>query len=101
MPLLDKSSKIVCLFNHHMIGLWAYSNTDDAELKHTILTEAHSSPFAMHPGSTKMYRDLKDEYYWVGLKKDVAEFVSKFMVCQRAKVEHQVPFGLLQPLRIA
>ncbi|KAK8560261.1 hypothetical protein V6N12_013061 [Hibiscus sabdariffa] len=54
----------------------------------------------MHPGSTKMYRDLKDEYYWVGLKKDVAEFVSKCMVCQRVKAEHQFPSGLLQPLKI-
>ncbi|KAL4323314.1 hypothetical protein GQ457_11G026620 [Hibiscus cannabinus] len=52
---------------------------DDGELRQTILTEAHSSPFSMHPGSMKMYRDLKDEYYWVGLKKDVAEFVSKCM----------------------
>ncbi|KAK8614741.1 hypothetical protein V6N13_068536 [Hibiscus sabdariffa] len=51
-------------------------------------------------GSTKMYRDLKDEYYWVGLKKDVAEFVSKCMVCQRVKAEHQLPSGLLQPLKI-
>ncbi|KAL4383820.1 hypothetical protein GQ457_15G019280 [Hibiscus cannabinus] len=73
---------------------------DDSELRRTILTEAHSSPFAMHPRSTKMYRDLKGEYYWVGLKKDVAEFVSKCMVCQRVKAEHQFPSGLLQPLRI-
>ncbi|KAK8714256.1 hypothetical protein V6N13_149449 [Hibiscus sabdariffa] len=73
---------------------------DDSELRRTILTEAHSSPFSMHPGSTKMYRDLKCEYYWVGLKKDVAEFVSKCMVCQRVKAEHQFPSGLLQPLRI-
>ncbi|KAL4346328.1 hypothetical protein GQ457_17G011190 [Hibiscus cannabinus] len=73
---------------------------DDSEFRRTILTEAHSSPFAMHPCSTKMYRDLKGEYYWVGLKKDVAEFVSKCMVCQRVKVEHQFLSGLLQPLRI-
>ncbi|GMI66021.1 hypothetical protein HRI_000271400 [Hibiscus trionum] len=72
----------------------------DDELRLTILTEAHSSLFAMHPGSTKMYRDLKDEYYWVGLKKDVAEYVSNCMVCRRVKAEHQFPSGLLQPLRI-
>ncbi|KAK8574402.1 hypothetical protein V6N12_062096 [Hibiscus sabdariffa] len=53
---------------------------DDGELRQTILTKAHSSPFAMHPGSAKMYRDLKGEYYWVGLKKNVAEFVSKGVV---------------------
>ncbi|KAK8980910.1 hypothetical protein V6N11_048039 [Hibiscus sabdariffa] len=73
---------------------------NDSELRRTILTEVHSSPFSMHPGSTKMYRDLKCEYYWVGLKKDVAKFVSKCMVCQRVKAEHQFPSGLLQPLRI-
>ncbi|KAL4283832.1 hypothetical protein GQ457_16G018880 [Hibiscus cannabinus] len=73
---------------------------DDGELRQTILTEAHSSPFSMHPGSTKMYRDLKDKYYWVGLKKDVAKFVSKCMVCQRVKAEHQFPSGLFQPLKI-
>ncbi|KAL4324888.1 hypothetical protein GQ457_11G023450 [Hibiscus cannabinus] len=73
---------------------------DDSELRRTILTEAHSSPFAMHPGSTKMYRDLKGEYYWVGLKKDVVEFVSKCMICHRVKAEHQFLSGLLQPLRI-
>ncbi|KAL4319079.1 hypothetical protein GQ457_18G007980 [Hibiscus cannabinus] len=73
---------------------------DDNELRRTILTEAHSSPFAMHPGSTKMYRDLKGEYYWVGLKKDVVEFARRCMVCQRVKAEHQFPSGLLQPLRI-
>ncbi|KAK8648813.1 hypothetical protein V6N13_129555 [Hibiscus sabdariffa] len=74
--------------------------SDNGELRQTILTEAHSSPFSMHPSSTKMYRDLKGEYYWVGLKKDVAEFVSKCMVCQRVKAEHQCPSGLLQPLKI-
>ncbi|KAL4291440.1 hypothetical protein GQ457_14G014850 [Hibiscus cannabinus] len=73
---------------------------DDGELRQTILTEAHSSPFSMHLGSTKMYRDLNDEYYWVGLKKDVVEFVSKCMVCQRVKEKHQFPSGLLQPLKI-
>ncbi|KAL4352703.1 hypothetical protein GQ457_06G013270 [Hibiscus cannabinus] len=52
---------------------------DIGELRQTILTEAHSSPFSMHPGSTKMYQDLKGEYYWVRLKQDVAKFVSKCM----------------------
>ncbi|KAL4324148.1 hypothetical protein GQ457_11G026740 [Hibiscus cannabinus] len=74
---------------------------DDGELRQTILTEAHSSPFSMHPGSTKMYRDLKDEYYWVGLKKDEAEFVSNCMVCPRVKAEYQFPSGLLQPSKIS
>ncbi|GMI67496.1 hypothetical protein HRI_000418900 [Hibiscus trionum] len=72
----------------------------DVELRRTILKKAHNSLFAMHPCSTKMYRGLQDVYYWVGLKKDVAEFVSKCLVCQRVKAEHQLKSGLLQPLKI-
>ena len=65
------------------------------ELKKSILKEAHSGSFAMHPGSTKMYHDLKTSYWWSGTKRDVSEFVTKCMVCQKVKVEHQIPSGLL------
>ncbi|KAL5786007.1 hypothetical protein ACOSQ2_008399 [Xanthoceras sorbifolium] len=54
----------------------------------------------MHPGSTKMYRDLRTQYWWSGLKRDVIEFVNRCMTCQRVKAEHQVPSGLLQPISI-
>ncbi|GMJ10070.1 hypothetical protein HRI_004676200 [Hibiscus trionum] len=73
----------------------------DIYLRRTILIEAHSSPFAMLPRSTKMNRGLKDECYWVGLKRGVADFVSKCEVCQCVKAEYQFPSGLLQPLRIS
>ena len=73
---------------------------NDDELKKSILEEAHSGSFSMHPGSTKMYKDLKTSYWWSGMKRDVLEFVIKCMVCQKAKAEHQVPSGLLQPIRI-
>ena len=39
------------------------------ELKRDIMEEAHSSAYAMHPGSTKMYRTLKEHYWWNGMKK--------------------------------
>ncbi|KAL5764069.1 hypothetical protein ACOSQ2_016663 [Xanthoceras sorbifolium] len=68
---------------------------EDEELRKMILTEAHSSSYAMHPGSTKMYRDLKTKYWWSGMKKDVIEFVNRCMTCQQVKAEHQVPSGLL------
>ena len=68
---------------------------DDQELRQAILVEAHTSPFAMHPGSVKMYRDLKSVYFWVGLKRDVTEFVSRCIVYQRVKAEHLFPAGLL------
>ena len=70
------------------------------DLRKSILEEAHSGFFAIHPGSTKMYRDLKMSFWWFGMKKDVSEFVTKCLVCQRVKAEHQVPSGLLQPIRI-
>ena len=70
------------------------------ELKGQILGEAHSSAYAMHPGSTKMYRTLKEYYWWAGMKREVAEYVSKCLVCQQVKAERQKPSGLLQPLPI-
>ena len=74
--------------------------TNDSELKKVILEEAYSGSFAMHPGSIKMYQDLKVSYWWFGMKRDVSEFVTKCMVCQKVKAEHQVPSGLFQPIRI-
>ena len=71
---------------------------NDDNLRRKILNEAHTSPFAMHPGGTKMYQTIKEHYWWNGMKRDIAEFISKCLVCQQVKAEHQVPVGLLQPL---
>ena len=65
------------------------------ELRREILEEAHCAAYAMHPGSTKMYQDLKDNYWWKGMKKDIAEYVSKCLTCQQVKAEHRHPAGLL------
>ncbi|KAL0537500.1 hypothetical protein IC582_026478 [Cucumis melo] len=54
----------------------------------------------MHPGSTKMYQDLKRVYWWLNMKREVAEFVSKCLVCQHVKAPRQKPAGLLQPLSV-
>ena len=54
---------------------------NDSELKKAIQEEAHNGSFAMHPGSTNMYQDLKVLYWWSGMKIDVSEFVTKCMVC--------------------
>ncbi|GJY88434.1 putative nucleotidyltransferase, ribonuclease H [Tanacetum coccineum] len=51
-------------------------------------------------GSTKMYHDLKQHFWWSGMKRDVATFVSKCLTCQQVKIEHQRASGLLQPLEI-
>ena len=73
---------------------------NDRALKEEILREAHQSKFSIHPGSNKMYRDLKRYYHWVGMKKGVARWVAKCPTCQLVKAEHQVPSGLLQNLPI-
>ena len=73
---------------------------NDNDLRKAILEEAHSGSFAIHPGSTKMYQDLKVSFWWSGMKRDVSEFVTKCLVCQRVKAKHQVPSRLLQPIRI-
>ncbi|GAU10196.1 hypothetical protein TSUD_418680, partial [Trifolium subterraneum] len=73
---------------------------NDADLKRSILEEAHKSGFSIHPGSTKMYHDLKKSYWWPNMKTEIAEFVSRCIVCQQVKIEHQKPAGPLQPLEI-
>ena len=70
------------------------------DLRREILDEAHSAPYAMHPGSSKMYQMLKSHFWWPKMKKEVVEFVSKCMTCQQIKSEHQAPVGKLHPLSI-
>ena len=70
------------------------------ELKRDIMEEAHSSAYAMHPGSTKMYNILKEHYWWNGMKKEIASFVSRCLTCQQVKAEHQKPAGKIQLLPI-
>ena len=71
-----------------------------SELKNEILHDAHNSRYSIHPGSTKMYQDLKKNFWWPNMKKKIAEWVSRCDTCQRVKAEHQRPSGLLQPLEI-
>ena len=73
---------------------------DVGHVRREIMEEAHSSAYAMHPGSTKMYHTLKEHYWWKGMKRDIAEFVSRCLTCQQVKAEHQKPAGLLQSLSI-
>jgi len=73
---------------------------DDAEVKRLILEKGHKSRLSLHPGMTNMYQDLKETFWWHGIKRDVAEFVSVCLTCQKAKVEHLRPGGILLPLEI-
>ena len=71
------------------------------DLREEILKEFHCSRFAMHLGNTKMYFDLRHQYYWSGMKRHVGDFVRRCLTCQKVKAEHQRPVGLHQPLEIA
>lgn len=73
---------------------------DNDELKKLILEESHRSSLSIHPGATKMYHDLKKLFWWSGLKRDVAQFAYACLTCQKSKVEHQKPAGLLTPLDV-
>ena len=73
---------------------------DIAQIKDSILREAHDSAYSIHPGSTKMYQDIKERFWWYGLKRDVATHVALCDTCQRVKAEHQRPAGLPQPLKV-
>lgn len=70
------------------------------DLRNEIMTEAHGTKYSMHPGSTKMYHNLKNRFWWNNMKKEIAAFVSRGTTCQLIKAEHQKPAGLLQPLEI-
>ena len=71
---------------------------DVAEIRKSILEEGHRSGLSIHPGATKMYHDLKKLFWWPGMKKEIAEFVYACLVCQKSKIEHQKPSGLMEPL---
>ena len=64
---------------------------DVGELKHHILAGSHTSRYSIHQGYTKMYCDLREVYWWNGMKRYIADFVTKFPNCQVVKVEHQMP----------
>ncbi|RVW14226.1 hypothetical protein CK203_096932 [Vitis vinifera] len=62
---------------------------DDGDLRRELLEEAYYSKFAIHLGKTKMYRELKQNYWWPGMKRDIVRFVAQCLVCQQVKAEHQ------------
>jgi hypothetical protein len=72
----------------------------DPELRKKIFDEAHLSKFSIHPGSTKMYQDLRKNFWWSNMKVDIAKYVAKCDTCHRVKASHLKSAGALQPLII-
>jgi hypothetical protein len=57
-------------------------------LRKEIMSEAHHSPYTVHPGGTKMYCDMKGSYWWNNMKRDIAKFVEQCSAYQQVNVEH-------------
>ncbi|KAM0053816.1 putative nucleotidyltransferase, Ribonuclease H [Helianthus debilis subsp. tardiflorus] len=66
------------------------------DLRELVMDEAHKTRYSVHPGSDKMYHDLRTTYWWPGMKAHIATYVSKCLTCARVKTEYQKPAGLLQ-----
>ncbi|GJX51933.1 putative reverse transcriptase domain-containing protein [Tanacetum coccineum] len=65
------------------------------DLRTVIMHESHKSKYSIHPGSDKMYQDMKKLYWWPNMKADIATYVNKCLTCAKVKAEHQRPSGLL------
>ncbi|GJS67778.1 putative reverse transcriptase domain-containing protein [Tanacetum coccineum] len=65
-------------------------------LRDLIMHESHKSKYSIHPGSDKMYQDLKKLYWWSNMKAEIATYISKCLTCAKVKAEHQKPSCLLQ-----
>ncbi|GJR72276.1 putative reverse transcriptase domain-containing protein [Tanacetum coccineum] len=65
------------------------------DLRTVIMHESHKSKYSIHPGSDKMYQDMKKLYWWPNMKANIATYVSKCLTCAKVKAEHKRPSGLL------
>jgi len=70
------------------------------DVRQEVLSEAHNSAYSIHPAGSKMYQDLKQRFWWHGMKREIARYVAKCLVCQQVKAKHQRMAGLLQPVLI-
>ncbi|GKA85142.1 putative reverse transcriptase domain-containing protein [Tanacetum coccineum] len=64
-------------------------------LRTVIMHESYKSKYSIHPGSDKMYQDMKKLYWWPNMKAEIATYVSKCLTCAKVKARHQRPSGLL------
>jgi hypothetical protein len=70
------------------------------ELRRKILDEAHQSKLSIHPGSNKVYHDLRQLYWWSNMKQDITTFITECDICGRVKADHLRKPGFLQSLPI-
>ena len=85
-------------------GLLTYKNIiyiqNVAYLRRVVMDEIHQAPYSGHPGYQKTIATARNQYFWPGMKKDMAEQISSCMKCQQVKFEHQHLAGLLHPFPV-
>ncbi|GJU90175.1 putative reverse transcriptase domain-containing protein [Tanacetum coccineum] len=86
--LEPRADGTLCLNNRSWISCFG-------DLRALIMHESHKSKYSIHPGSDKMYQDLKKLYWWPNMKAEIATYVSKCLTCAKVKIEYQKPSGLL------
>ncbi|GJR34512.1 putative reverse transcriptase domain-containing protein [Tanacetum coccineum] len=86
--LEPRADRTLCLNNRSWLSCYS-------DLRTLIMHKSHKSKYFVHPGSNKMYQDMKKLYWWPNIKADIATYVSKCLTCLKVKVEHQKPSGLL------
>src|SRR4051812_29708906 len=87
-------------FKNRLVATRYRGKHDNLDMTSEVMKAAHDTPLSIHPGSTKMYQDIRPQFWWTNMKKDIARYVSECDVCRRVKAEHQRPAGTLQPLSI-
>jgi hypothetical protein len=101
--LSQGEAKYRCFHIDHRGILWFNNRIvvpRNHQLRKQILDEAHLSKFSIHPGSTKMYQELRQNFWWTRMKREIAKYVSECDTCQRVKASHLKISGTLQPLSI-
>nr|GEX13561.1 hypothetical protein [Tanacetum cinerariifolium] len=81
---------------HSSIKAWILETQTYGNMRTLIMYEAYAKKYSVHPGANKMYYDLRDLYWWPGMKKYIATYVSKCLSYSKVKAEYQKPSGLLQ-----
>ena len=80
--------------------LFVPNKKENLRMTGKVMEEAHDTPLSIHPGSTKMYQDIRQRFWWPNMKQDIARYVAECDICRRIKAEHQKPAGTLQPISI-
>jgi hypothetical protein len=99
----DGDPKVACFCEDAEGALWFKERLvvpRREAVKKKILNEAHTQRYSIHPGSTKMYHDLRQQFWWTKMKGETAHYVSECDTYRKVKADYTKPGELIQPLSI-